>query len=88
MKTADLLGEIELMISSGEWPERIATRLGYPDTEALYRRLAGNGRRDVAERIRQQDKTSAAYQRAHYTPMDEVVARERAKRAVEKRRAA
>ena len=84
-QTAHMLEDAEFLIGTGEWPERIATRLGYKNTENLYRSLYRRHRADLVESIRLLDRTSLTYQLAHYTPMDEAVARDKARYVEAKR---
>lgn len=74
MKATDRLVEnAEYLIATGEWPERMAARLGYKNLRSLNRALLRIGRSDLTRQIRMLDRTSIEFQQAHYTPMDEVV---------------
>ena len=77
MKPADLIEDAEYLVLAGEWPERAARRLGYRNFRSLEKRLYTLGRHDLVSQMRLLDHMSLAYQLAHNTPMDEVVARDK-----------
>jgi len=87
MKTADLIEDVQDLIAAGEWPDRIAARLGYKNRDSLTTALNRRGRHDLAVQVRLLDHTTVEYQLAHYTPMDEVVARDK-QRYLAKKKAA
>jgi len=77
MKDAALIEDAEYLVLAGEWPERAARRLGYRNFRSLEKRLYALGRHDLVSQMRLLDHMSLAYQLAHNTPMDEVVARDK-----------
>ena len=88
MKDAALIEDTEYLVAVGEWPERAARRLGYRNFRSLEKRLYTLGRHDLVGRMRLLDHMSLAYQLAHNTPMDEVVARDKKHQKQQKRSAA
>lgn len=72
--------DLEFLIKMGEWPDRIAKRLGYRHADSLNKLLQKHGRHDLTAKLRLLDQSSLAYQLAHNTPMDEEVT-ERRRRA-------
>ena len=49
---AHVVTEVEHLLASGEWPERIAHRLGYGSSAYLVTMLRRWGHTDLAHRVR------------------------------------
>lgn len=60
-RAADLIEDVEFLISLGEWPERIAHRCGYRNVDTLTTALNRYGRRDLTARMQLLDRRSQTY---------------------------
>lgn len=57
-RRADVAEDVEWMITSGErHPEAVATRLGYRNTDSLYRALHRADRGDLVDRLKHEGRT-------------------------------
>lgn len=73
MTTRDMAATIEdaeWMIKAGEFPDRIAHRLGYRSYKSVQKMLTANGRPELAARLAQLDHASVAFVMAHPIPTD------------------
>lgn len=76
---AATIEDAEFMIKTGEFPDRIAERLGYRSVQALCRYLREHDRPDLNEAIIRLDRSSPAWYASHPTPFIEIARAERNK---------
>lgn len=71
------LEDAEFLIHAGEWPDRIARRVGYRNAESLAVALNRAGRQDLTAKLRSLDRCSTTYQMSLVDDEDRRLANER-----------